>query len=159
MRITALLIFVAVCACVWAQSTTRRHLRVAPVAAAAAAAPVVAPTADTVASPPDHAVDISGYDKPLRSRRESMFVSNNGSAELGGIAFTLVYSDAAGRQIHSTRQHLPTAIPPGQTRQLSFKSWDLQMSFYYIHSAVPARSPRAMPYDVAISVDTLFFVR
>ena len=137
-----------------AQRTTRRSLKAEPKSIENASAPV-----DTVLSPDEHTVDINGYDKPLRSRRETFFATNNSERHLEGVAFTITYLDRAGRQLHKATHNLAADIPPAETRQLSYRSWDEQQAFYYIRSAVPERAQQATPYDVRITIDTLFFSR
>lgn len=138
------------------QRTTRKGLRVEPVGQEAVAAESVT-SVDTVSAPAPHTVDINGYDKPLRSRRETFFVTNNSDLPLSAIAVTIDYQDTRRRQLHRATHHIKADIPAGETRQLSLRSWDAQFAFYYELSAVPARAQQATPYKVAISVDTLFF--
>lgn len=145
------LIILCISAVAVAQISTRRNLTPA---AAQVSAPVYA--TDTIVAPAPHTVDINGYDKPLRSRRETFFVTNNSASPIAALAVTVTYFDSARRQLHSRKAHLPLNVPAGETRQAAIKSWDAQQTFYYIHSAVPARSTQATPYDVTISVDTLF---
>lgn len=138
-----------------AQTTTRTHLKVAekPVKGDCAA---VAALCDTLASPAPHTVDINGYDKPLRSRRETFFVTNNSARDVTGLAVNINYYDSSRRQLHSRRARINVSIPAGETRQASLRSWDEQQSFYYVHSAVPSRVSQATPFEVTITVDTLF---
>ncbi len=137
-----------------AQTTTRQRLRTAQ--AAAAAAPLTA--VDTLARPEPHIVDVNGYDKPLRSRRETFFVTNNSRRDLRGIAFTITYYDSARRMLHSASHNVGADIPAGETRQMSIPSWDKQFNFYYRRSTTSQRAEQATPYDVSIKVDTLFVV-
>lgn len=140
-----------------AQNTTRSDLRPRAAAPAEQTASMPANDIDTLAAPPAHTVDINGYDKPLRSRRETFFVTNNGSASIQSISFTLSYFDRQGRQLHRRSVNLPIEIPAGETRQASLRSWDQQLSLYYIHSSVLARVDQATPFDVKISADTIFY--
>lgn len=112
---------------------------------------------DTLAAPDASAVSVNGYDKPLRSRRETFFTTNNTDRNLARIAFTIRYFDARQRQLHQTKHNIPADIPAGETRQISVPSWDHQFNFYYIRSTIPQRAQQATPYDVRISIDTLFF--
>lgn len=140
-----------------AQTTTRRGLAAA---GAAAATPTDAPaTVDTVASPAPHLADINGYDKPLRSRRETFFVTNNSRNTLKGIVVTITYYDSSRRMLHQATHHLDTDIPADQTRQMSIPSWDKQFNFYYRRSTTSQRAQQATPYDVSIRVDSLFTAR
>jgi hypothetical protein len=136
------------------QRTTRRNLRAADTAVAAetsapAMRPIVAPSAEVFR--------ISGYDKPLRSRRETFFASNlDGGGRISRVAVTITYLDASGRMLHSRNVSVPCDIPEGETRNLSIPSWDSQQSFYFVRSTVPSRAQQATPYDVKIAVDTVF---
>ncbi len=141
----------------YAQTTTRHGLK--PKSDAVEAAATASALIDTVANPAAHTVDINGYDKPLRSRRETFFVTNNGDRPTSSLAVTITYYDSSRRQLHRRHASLPLVIPVGETRQASLKSWDEQLSFYYLRSAVPSRADQATPYDVKISVDTIFYAR
>lgn len=141
-----------------AQNTTRRGLKPAA-EPSAMAADKKATLTDTVVSPEAHTIDINGYDKPLRSRRETFFATNNSKRTTEAIAVTITYFDKSHRQLHERKASLPLVIPAGETRQASLKSWDSQLSFYYIRSSVPARAEQATPYEVKITVDTIFFAR
>ncbi len=147
-----IVIFVAVVAL--AQNTVRRGLRVQKEVSQTEAAVALY---DTVSPVGKHAVDIKGYDKPLRSRRETFFVTNTGNRPLSRIAVTLTYTDSKGRQLHTASHNLAAVIPAGETRQVGLRSWDVQQAFYYTRSEVPVRASQATPFDVAIAVDTLFY--
>ena len=120
--------------------TTRRGLKaVAPTAVNA-----VAMRHDTV-TPSPGMIDVAGYDKPLRSSRETLFVTNRSSRTLKGVELRIIYLDAKGRQLHEAVHWLLAA----ETRRLSFKSWDLQRTFYYRLTGRPRTSDGTM-YDVSI---------
>lgn len=99
-------------------------------------------------------ISLAGYDKPLRARRETIFATNTSpdSLSVKSIKLTITYSDSRGRQLHRRSVWIEAEIPPGQTRQLSFPSWDSQQSFYYRLS----RQPRsvATPYDITAVADS-----
>lgn len=135
------------------QRTTRRNLRTADTTSAETAAPSLRPLAE----PSADVFRISGYDKPLRSRRETFFASNHDSGgRVSRVALTITYLDVSGRMLHSRSVSVPCDIPQGETRNLSIPSWDTQQSFYFVRSTVPTRAAQATPYDVKIAVDTLF---
>lgn len=160
MKILVILSFIISALALQAQDTTRRGLRAKKADAEKAEAVVAAPAyTDTIVTPKPHTVDISGYDKPLRSRRETFFASNNADMHVSAMAFTITYLDRSDRQLHQRAERIDVAIPAGETRQVSFKSWDPQLAFYYIKSPVPDRARQATPYEIKISVDTLFFNR
>lgn len=147
-----LLIFSAATAA-YADRSTRRNLH--PQSTEDTTPP--AAVYDTLAAPDASAVSVNGYDKPLRSRRETFFTTNNTDRNLARIAFTIRYFDARQRQFHQTKHNIPADIPAGETRQISVPSWDPQFNFYYIRSTIPQRAQQATPYDVRIKVDTLLF--
>ena len=138
-----------------AQNTTRRGLKPAAEPSAMAADKKAALT-DTVVSPEAHTIDINGYDKPLRSRRETFFATNTGEGTVGRLAFTISYFDTDGRLMHRASHNVDAPIPAGETRQIGLRSWDTQQAFYYERSAAPARTEQATPYRVSIAVDTVF---
>ncbi len=150
--LSALLLAVAAVATTSAQRTTRKGLRAETKPAAAAQSSV----ADTIISPQPQTVDINGYDKPLRSRRETFFATNNSTDTVSALAFTISYFDTKNRMLHSAEHNIPVEIPPRETRQVSMPSWDSQFAFYFTRSAKPQRVEQATPYDITITVDTLF---
>lgn len=129
-----------------AQRTTRRSLR--PIAAA-----VSDTTAggDTIFRPGADMVTLSGYDKPLRSATETLFATNHSSRTIHSVTIHIVYRDMSGRQLHSRDATVAVTIPPGETRQLQFPSWDKQKSFVYHRSRRPPRAEYA-PYDITATV-------
>lgn len=110
---------------------------------------------DTFFLPVSDSLKISGYDKPLRSTRETMFVTNNTKSIVRQIRLSIRYSDTHGRELHSREATVDCVIPPGATRQIALKSWDIQKSFYYKRSPKPGRTD-ATPYD--ITCDILYYL-
>ena len=102
---------------------------------------------------PEAAVTITGYDKPLRSMRETFFVVNNTGRRLTAVKVTLTYHDMQGHQLHVSSHEIACDIPGGETRNASVPSWDRQRSFYY-HLNRPWR-PRttATAFTVSATVD------
>lgn len=110
--------------------------------------------ADSFIIPDTAAVRLYGYDKPLRSRREALFISNNTGHDINAVSLTLQYLDSKERQFHQVSRRVRAEIPAGSTRRVEFSSWDTQQSFYYIGSK---RSRSAgTPYQVRLSADTVF---
>lgn len=103
----------------------------------------------TVSSQTD--IRLSGYDKPLNSRKESLFVSNKLPCEIVGLNIRLTYSDMSGRTLHETIREIRADIPSGTTRRIEFPSWDKQNSFYYYGGRQP-RVANVTPYKVACNV-------
>lgn len=118
---------------------------------------MVEATAEAVDSfiiPDSSDVQLYGYDKPLRSRTETVFVANNTAFDIEAVAITTQYLDSKGRQFHQSHRRIAVEIPAGETRKVDYPSWDKQQSFYYVGSKRPRTS--ASPYSVAQSVDTIF---
>lgn len=115
-----------------------------------------APKADTLVSltPAEGDITLSGYDKPLRSSVESMFVTNNTADTVTALRLSCTYTDLHGRQLHSRTVDTDVELLPGSTRQITFPSWDRQHSFYYRRSQKPRRS-EATPYDFRCRVTAI----
>lgn len=108
---------------------------------------------DTIATD-NSALRVAGYDKPLRSRREAMFVTSLLQDTIYGAVVTLTYTDMQGRTLHERTATLPVLLPPGATRRVDIPSWDRQMSFYYCRGAVPRRAA-ASAFDVTVRVKAI----
>lgn len=147
-----LLIILATATSAAAQRTSRQRLR-PDVPAAAATPPAPMPTAVAM-SGDSVAVSLAGYDKPLRSARESFHAVNADTLDIVGMTLTFTYMDTSGRMLHRCSRHIDADIPAGETRMVTVPSWDRQKVFYYINSA-PARSA-GTPYDVTIDIDSVF---
>ena len=98
-------------------------------------------------------ISLSGYEKPLRSRTESMFVTNHTSHRLTGLHLTITYHDLQARELHTRALKLSCDIPAGATRMITFPSWDRQQVFYYRLSSKPVRAD-GTPYDVHCACDS-----
>lgn len=96
-------------------------------------------------------VRLSGYDKPLRSTRESLFVTSSLPDTIRALRVKIDYYDMSGRRLHSRDVDIVADIPPADTRNVNFKSWDTQKSFYY-HLGAKPRSGTATPYKVEADV-------
>lgn len=131
------------------QNSTRHGLKAIP----RQTAQVSAASLDTITGD-GIAVDFYGYEKTLRSTRETVFVTNRSSRPTAALRFTINYYDAQGRLLHSRQVRAAAEIPPGETRRLDFPSWDKQCTFYYTGSPRP-RTP-AIPYSIKITGDTVF---
>lgn len=108
--------------------------------------------ADTLSLPSDSLLHLSGYDKPLRSSRESLFVTNRTCRTIKEISLEVEYLDRHGRQLHKRRVTVRCDIPSGQTRRVEFPTWDTQHAFYYRLSTKPQRADGA-PYDIRCTVN------
>lgn len=99
----------------------------------------------------DSLILLSGYDKPLRARREVLFVTSSLPDTIAGVEVELTYTDASGHRLHKRSVTLLSPIPPGETRRVDFPSWDTQCSFYYIEGRPPSRAS-GTPYRLRVTV-------
>lgn len=132
--------------------TRRTGLRTAPdtMAGDVRAADTAAP--DTLRGPVCDSILLSGYDKPLRGRHETLFATNRLPVGVVAIGLTLRYTDAAGRIIHTVARCVRADIPPGDTRMLRWPSWDTNQSFFYARGPQP-RTTGVTPYLVDVTTD------
>ncbi len=137
-----------------ADNTLRGKLKVDPRIA------TTAPKTDTIAPP--HRLDtittvartdvrLSGYDKPLNSRKETLIVSNRLNRDITALKIHLVYKDTAGRTLHETEREIRADIPAGATRLIQFPSWDKQNTFFYVKGRRP-RVANVTPFDVTCTI-------
>lgn len=150
-RLTAITVILAIAITAFPakkERTTRRGLKV-ETRGSDASTPV-----DSAIKPSDGAIRLAGYDKPLRSRHETIFATNSlpDSLKVTSVKLTLTYRDSQGRQLHRQSLWVDGEIPAGETRLLRFPSWDKQQSFYYRLSKQP-RSV-ATPYNITATVDS-----
>lgn len=132
-----------------AQRTTRRPLRVRQAAEAVTDSTMRLPL-DTILSP-GTLVIVSGYEKPLRSLRETMHVTNLDSLRpLKSLSVDIVYLDVDSVQVHHRQLDLDCDIPPGETKMIAFRSWDVQNRFYYIGGPEPRSD--AYPFSIRLNV-------
>lgn len=89
------------------------------------------------------------FDKASSSDWETFFVENNTDRVLTGVSLYIMYKSMDSRQFHKRFVVLERlAIPAGETRQVSVRSFDKQHSFYYYESS--AGRSGARPFKVAI---------
>lgn len=143
-----LLITTALCVIISAsaqrQNTTRTRLHPIPAEAAAF---------DTI--PADSLVVLSGYEKTLRSTRESLLITNLRPDTIAGLGVTIEYLDTQERQLHKRAVEIQAEVPPNETRMAAFESWDKQKVWYYILSAPARPSAPATPYTVNVTIDRI----
>ena len=100
-------------------------------------------------------IKITSYDKPLRSLRETFFVTNLSATDtLTRLMVSLTYlsvSDSA--MLHSRSASLSCEIPPLQTRQLYLVAWDRQYTYYSENTRIRPSGTRAIPYRTRIRVE------
>ena len=154
--LTSLAIVLCTSADVMAEKTSRGKLK--PVRSLVEPDKTDSVSCDTIFSPSDASVLLSGYDKPLHSSVESIFVSNRLDKEVSEITLRIVYTDTQGRQLHEVTRSLPASVPPGETRRLQFSSWDRQNTFYYVGGRKP-RTANVSPYDVKCFVNKVVVLK
>ena len=110
------------------------------------------PQPDTLRLPVSPTITVSGYDKPLRSYRETLLLTNGTEREVLSIALTIIYIDMQGRQLHQRTDTLTAKIPSGETRMVRMSSWDTQHSYYY-HRGQRPRTANVTPYDISCRVE------
>ncbi len=114
---------------------------------------VVTPVKVTPAIIPDSGdITLAGYDKPLRTRRETILATNHRADTIDSLFITIRYIDTDGRQLHERPVKIGQRIPAGETRQLQFPTWDVQQSYYYYLSTPPRAG---IPYRILARVDSL----
>lgn len=99
-------------------------------------------------------IRISGFEKTLRSRWETFFVTNLSSRPVTSLILDMEYLDGNGRQLHrrtGVAIQFLSPLPPGETRQAKIPTWDTQSVRYY-HLSPPVRTrAQATPFRVKIS--------
>lgn len=107
---------------------------------------------DTLRTPSREEIQLSGYDKPLRTNRETILVTNSTPRPVDGVSVTIKYTDMQGRQLHERTDTLHTDIPSGETRMLHLRTWDTQHSYYY-HRGQQPRTANVTPYDIIARIN------
>lgn len=110
---------------------------------------------DTIVPSPGM-VTLSGYDKALRSSRESILITNASRRRIKCVVMEITYLDTRGRMLNKRRVEVTVDIPAGETRQVTFSSWDKQKTMYYRLTG-KYRTSDGTPYDIrAIATGVLF---
>ena len=131
-----------------AQRTTRSRLKPAPQSEKVSSKADF----DTVATAADSLLfSFSGYEKTLRSPKETFFVTNLSNSIIDRLALAITYKDMKGRVLDSREVNVDIEVPAGATRRVDIRSWDRQNVFYYHLSPVP-RTSHATPYLVSVSL-------
>lgn len=137
-----------------AQNLTRRPGRGTSSRPKVAATVAPAP-ADTLPAAYADSLSISGFEKPLRSRHETFFVTNSSGSHVGSVEVEIDYRDLQGRQLHRAVHTVYCDLPPGQTRRLQVPAMDREGLMYYRLSPVPRGARHATPFDAVIRILTL----
>lgn len=91
-------------------------------------------------------VTFSGFDKTIKSSKESFFIKNNTDRTLNGIVVSIDYRMPDGRQLTKRLLRLACDIPAGETRKADIPTFDCQHSYYYLRSVAPKNGGN--PFDV-----------
>ncbi len=134
----------------WPQNLTRR---IPPARRAATAVQAHGTGPDTIRGARCDSLLVSGFDKPLRAVRESMFVTNPTTVAVVGLGIEITYLDSRRRMLHKAVHEITCEIPPGETRRIEVRSFDRSGLFHYRLSPVPRGAVQATPFDVSVMVD------
>ncbi len=91
-------------------------------------------------------IQFTGFDKTLRSGKESFFIRNITDKVLTGVVLYIDYRTPDGRQLTKRFLKLTCSIPSGETRKVDIPTFDTQHSFYYMDSE--HRGRRGNPFKV-----------
>ncbi len=107
--------------------------------------------ADTLMCKSDDEITLSGFDKLLKSAKETFFATNNTNHDITGIEIEITYTDMSGRMLHKRKCFVETDIPSGETRHITISTWDAQRTFYYYRSSTQKHS-NGTPFRVKCKV-------
>lgn len=98
----------------------------------------------------EHALTLSGYDKPNGASRETFLVTNEFGPDsvVTMLELELTYEDMTGRMLHRRTEQVRCLIPTGETRTLKIPTWDPNHSYHYYRSTAPTRKS-SVPYKVS----------
>lgn len=107
---------------------------------------------DTVFTSADSTrLSFKGYEKTLRSSKESFYVTNKSDSTLERLILSINYLDMAGRQLDRRTIEVDIDMGAGETRRVDVASWDAQKVMYYYRSPKP-KAEQATPYKVRIQL-------
>lgn len=154
--VTMLIAAFAIPGLILGKNTRRRLIKPSRRPVLTAPAPTV--SADTVSGSDliGKIIRISDYQKTVRSRVESFLVTNlTQNDTIKSLTVDLNYTTSDGVQLNRREVTVTTTVPPGETRHVSFTSWDRQQLFYY-HLTPPTRpTDRTRPFRATITPVTL----
>ncbi len=137
---------------VTSQNTHRRGAKRTAVAAQTTAA--VAYANDTIADADviGAKVRVDDFRKATVSRVESVMLTNLTKTDtILGLEVDIDYRTEDGRQLNRRTVTLRATVPPGETRFVSFNSFDRQQLFYYRGTPPAKPTARTTPFDVTIT--------
>lgn len=97
----------------------------------------------------------SGFDKTIKSSKESFFIKNNTDRALKGVVVSIDYRMPDGRQLTKRLLRLVCDIPAGETRKVDIPTFDIQHSYYYLRSAAPKKGGNA--FEVIFIPEAYYF--
>lgn len=126
--------------------TTQKRLQTANIPVAMVPADdSMLPDSLTVVDP--NAVSLRGFNKRASDAKESFFITNNTQQRMSAVRLLMRYTTMGGELLHQRVINVPVNLKPGETRQVSVKSWDVQRLFYFYAGPQPRKS--ATPFKVA----------
>lgn len=106
--------------------------------------------ADTITVQPQD-ITFKGYDKPLKSARETVIATSHLSYCISDMEVSITYNDMQGRSLHQRTLWVNADLKPRKSQLITFPSWDVQKSFFY-HRGQQPRTPNVTPYDIRLRV-------
>ena len=97
-----------------------------------------------------HAVTLKGFSKRASDSKESFFITNNTSHRMSAVRLLLRYTTMNGEMLTQRTVNVPVNLKPGETQQVSVKSFDAQRLFYFYGGPQPRK--QATPFKVAFRV-------
>ena len=105
-------------------------------------------------------ISIAGYNKTIKDKDETFYVTNNTDFHLSRLVLQFSYYTLKDEMLTEKEYVVECDIPAKATRQLAVKSFDVHHNHYYHKSRRPTRD--AIPYkvvytlkrvDVALAID------
>lgn len=133
----------------YGKDTTRRGLRTD-----ATVANRIAARYDTLgASQAGQHIVVTGYEKPLRSTKETVMIHLSDDAPaITKVILDIEYYDMSGYALHKRKVEIPVESERSSTRFYAFKSWDINKVFYYHLNPPPRTRAQGTPYYVSVTV-------
>lgn len=126
--------------------TTQRHLHSSAAVVQTIATSEV-DSADAMSEVNPEGIVMKGFSKRASDTRESFYVTSRLSHRVSSLRLLMRYTTMDGKLLHERRIVVPVDLKPGETRQVSVKSFDAKRQFYYYGGAKPRKS--ATPFKVA----------
>lgn len=95
-------------------------------------------------------ISIAGYNKTLKDKDETFYVTNNTDFRISRLVLQFSYYTPNDEMLTEKEYVVECDIPSKATRQLSVKSFDIHHNHYYYKSRRPTRN--AIPYKVVYTL-------